>query len=235
MRFTRFGLQEPCRDGNECVLDEIQIEEMKEQPKENNEVLQTYQSIRSSQFGECYDQIIFDDFEGSMVIPTPKPELICDDIEIIDLNDDYRCPSAYKNGGFALTDQAVINKFRSAFKNLIAQIGRQLIQGKFNLTKTSFPIKCMSQDTILQVIGSVASPCCPYFNAASKTSDPIERMKYVIVASFGYLYPCHTWDKPLNPIIGETYQATMGDGTNIFLEQISHHPPISYVLVEGPG
>ena len=41
--------------------------------------------------------------------------------------------------------------------------------------------------------------------------------------------------KPFNPILGETYQATYPDGTNIFLEQISHHPPVSMYELEGPG
>ena len=65
------------------------------------------------------------------------------------MKDDYRDPAAYQYGGFALTDQRVINKFRSAFKNLIAQIGRQLISGKFKLENTSFPISCQSDQSIL--------------------------------------------------------------------------------------
>ena len=83
-------------------------------------------------------------------------------------------------------------KFRTAFKNLIAQIGKQLITGKFNLTNTSFPIKCMSKDSILQVIGSVAGPTSFYLNSAAISQDPIERMKYTIIASFSYLFSCHT-------------------------------------------
>ena len=69
--------------------------------------------------------------------------------EYILLTDDYRCPTAWKDGGFALTDSRVIGKFRQAFKGLISQIGRQLITGKFNLTNTSFPIKFMSTNSIL--------------------------------------------------------------------------------------
>lgn len=71
------------------------------------------------------------------------------------MDDDYRSPEAYPSGGFTLTDQAVIGRFRSAFKGLIQQIGRQLITGKFNLTNTSFPIKFMSHKTILEIIGRV--------------------------------------------------------------------------------
>jgi hypothetical protein len=38
----------------------------------------------------------------------------------------------------------------------------------------------------------------------------------------------------LNPVIGETLQGSYPDGTQIYCEQISHHPPISYFLVIGP-
>ena len=44
-----------------------------------------------------------------------------------------------------------------------------------------------------------------------------------------------SWRKPFNPILGETWQATLSDGTELFLEQISHHPPISAFQMFGPG
>ncbi len=34
--------------------------------------------------------------------------------------------------------------------------------------------------------------------------------------------------KPFNPILGETYQARVSGDYMVALEQISHHPPISY-------
>lgn len=40
--------------------------------------------------------------------------------------------------------------------------------------------------------------------------------------------------KPFNPILGETFQGYWPDGTKIYIEHISHHPPISYFLVEHP-
>jgi len=73
-----------------------------------------------------------------------------------------------------------------------------------------------------------------FFNAAALTDDPVERMKHIMAASIAPLYPCHTWNKPLNPLLGETYQTTLPDGSTIFVEQVSHHPPISYLLMEGP-
>jgi hypothetical protein len=51
----------------------------------------------------------------------------------------------------------------------------------------------------------VGGPITPFLNAAALTTDPLKRMKYVIVSSFAFIHYCHKWIKPLNPIIGETY------------------------------
>jgi hypothetical protein len=42
--------------------------------------------------------------------------------------------------------------------------------------------------------------------------DPVERFKLVMAASIAFFYPCIVYDKPLNPVLGETYQGTSPDG-----------------------
>ena len=37
-------------------------------------------------------------------------------------------------------------------------------------------------------------------------------------ASFAYVYPAHNFLKPLNPILGETYQSYLGDGGFVYME-----------------
>ncbi|CDW86164.1 UNKNOWN [Stylonychia lemnae] len=155
-------------------------------------------------------------------------------LPIIIRSDEYRSADAHKNGGFALTDQKVLQKYRNAGKELIKQIGKQLITGNFNLTNTSFPIKCMSHKTILELIASVTCVGPAYLNAAAFAEDPVERMKYVMTASVAFVYPTHHFDKPLNPVLGETFQAELPDGSNVYMEQTCHKPPISHVLLEGP-
>ena len=59
-------------------------------------------------------------------------------------------------------------------------------------------------------------------------------MKLVMTAGVAYMYPCHKFGKPLNPVLGETYQAIMPDGGLIACEQISHHPPIAAINYTGP-
>ena len=39
----------------------------------------------------------------------------------------------------------------------------------------------------------------------------------------------------MNPILGETYEMMYEDGSKIFLEQTSHHPPISHYIMYGPN
>ena len=42
----------------------------------------------------------------------------------IALYDDFRCETAYKDGGFPLNDHAQITKLRNAIKQIISKVGR---------------------------------------------------------------------------------------------------------------
>jgi len=59
-------------------------------------------------------------------------------------------------------------------------------------------------------------------------------MKLVITATISSFFWTNTFLKPLNPILGETLVASYPDGTEIYCEQTSHHPPVCYFLVIGP-
>jgi hypothetical protein len=39
----------------------------------------------------------------------------------------------------------------------------------------------------------------------------------------------------MNPILGETYELAWQDGSRIYLEQTSHHPPVSNYIMYGPN
>lgn len=121
-------------------------------------------------------------------------------------NDDYRMEEgSHKDGGFALTDKTVMGKYRSAGKDLIKQVGKQIVTGKFNLTTVSLPIRVMDHKSVVEIVASLACVGPGYLNAAALAKDPVERMKCVMIASIAFIGNCHHWDKPLNPILGETY------------------------------
>eukprot|EP01067_Filipodium_phascolosomae_P007507 Filipodium_phascolosomae@DN6036_c0_g1_i1.p1 len=66
-----------------------------------------------------------------------------------------------------------------------------------------------------------------YLIRAARISDPIERLKLVTCSYLASLHITSDFIKPVNPILGETYQAMLQDGTRVYCEQTSHHPPIA--------
>jgi hypothetical protein len=74
-----------------------------------------------------------------------------------------------------------------------------------------------------------------YLNYAASVNNPVERMKIFMTTTIGYLFDGHMFVKPLNPVLGETFQAKCVDGSKIYVEQTSHHPPVSHYYVEGPN
>jgi hypothetical protein len=70
---------------------------------------------------------------------------------------------------------------------------------------------------------------------AAREGDPLTRFKLVMGFGLGGLINTCKQKKPFNPILGETFEAAFEDGTSVFLEQSSHHPPITMFEVAGPG
>ena len=82
----------------------------------------------------------------------------------------------------------------------------------------SFPIQCMSNRSNLQNTNSVHSTMPIYMNYANSCTDPLERMKAVIAAQMSYPLYNDDYEKPLNPLLGETTQYIGQDGAMIYME-----------------
>lgn len=50
----------------------------------------------------------------------------------------------------------------------------------------------------------------------------------------GLVEQLRTWRKPFNPLLGETWQARLSDGTRLDMEQVSHHPAVSAFVLTHP-
>lgn len=157
------------------------------------------------------------------------------DFKPLEYHDEYRHPSANKDGGFANHDPDDVAKLRSTGKEYLKQIGKQIMSGKFNLFKISAPIKCMGAWSMINAIGTMACTAPFYMTRSALVVDPLERMKSLIAGQVSYQFPCHKFEKPLNPILGETYAGELQDGTEIYLEQTCHHPPITSCIQIGPN
>jgi hypothetical protein len=151
------------------------------------------------------------------------------------LKDEYRPENANKSsGGVDFKNKELVSLLRSTGYDILKQIGKKILSGDFNLTTISFPIKVMLPLTILQTIAKSVFQFPIYMNLAMMQIDPIEKFKLAIVATISCYHASSFLLKPLNPIIGETYEMMYEDGSKIYLEQSSHHPPISHFWMVGP-
>jgi hypothetical protein len=66
---------------------------------------------------------------------------------------------------------------------------------------------------------------------AAKCEDNLETFKNVILFSLSALFRSTEQLKPLNPLLGETYQCEWEDGSKFYIEHISHNPPISSIYI----
>lgn len=55
-------------------------------------------------------------------------------------------------------------------------------------------------------------------NRAAVTTDPAERLRLVMVATICNYIQANTFLKPLNPLLGETFEGSYDDGTQLYAE-----------------
>lgn len=108
-----------------------------------------------------------------------------------------------------------------------------MLQGK-SLLKISMPVDVFDTRSNLERMANSFSFAPVYLEEAARQNDPLEQMKlctaFLLTTSLMYL----DLQKPYNPILGETYQGSI-KGCPIYVEQVSHHPPILRFLLFGRG
>lgn len=146
-----------------------------------------------------------------------------------------RHPRAHPQGGVHLTEQAA--KVAEVGLSILKTMGVKIKEeGVFDVLRISRPAIISSPKTYLECLcGDFINTM--FLNRAAEAANPLERMKWVVAF---FLSGIHTNpatmqnNGPLNPVLGETYIAEKKDGTTLYCEQISHHPPVSAYLVIGP-
>lgn len=98
---------------------------------------------------------------------------------------------------------------------MIKLIGKKILNGDFNLTTISFPIKVMLPKTILQTLAASIFQMPIYLNLAGEQDDKIERFKLIITTTIACFHSSSVFLKPLNPILGETYETMYDDGSKV--------------------
>jgi hypothetical protein len=161
------------------------------------------------------------------------------DLEKFDNSKKYpRHGKAYAQGGVSLKEEegSSVN-VRDVLLGIMKSVGSKLKEGKLlDLLKISRPAIISYPRTYLECI-AIDFINTKLLDKAAETQDPAQRLKYVVaffMAGFHRNPSEMLTTGPLNPILGETFYAEKRDGTKIFCEQISHHPPVSAYLINHP-
>lgn len=176
-------------------------------------------------------------FDGKTMLEDKLQSLFAQevkDFKKIEFKDIYRPKEANQYGGIDFLNKEVTSLIRSSGTEIIKQVGKKILSGDFNLTTISFPIKVMVPHTILQMIARSLFQL-PYYMHLAKGKDVVERLKLTITATISPFFSSSFFLKPMNPVLGETFEAIYSDGSKVFLEQTSHHPPISSYEIYGPN
>lgn len=149
-----------------------------------------------------------------------------------------RHTKAHTQGGVLLKDEEGMAVNRTdVLLNLLKSVGGKLKEGKIlDLLKISRPALLSAPKTYLECIAGDLFHT-NFLDRAAATDDPVLRLKNVIAFTMAGL--CRNIAElgnngPLNPVLGETYYAEKSDGTKLYCEQISHHPPVSAYIMNHP-
>lgn len=116
---------------------------------------------------------------------------------------------------------------------MLKQLTVNLLKG-LTITHISLPIKIFEPRSAIQRLVDIWSFAPKFLSDAAQITDHLERFKRVIAFSLSSIYVCTSQNKPFNPILGETLQGKFPDGTEVYCEHTSHHPPISNFYMSPP-
>jgi len=132
-----------------------------------------------------------------------------------------------QGGGLKWTQEDELKQQRGVAWDVVKQVGTALWEGK-DLVTVSLPVYLFEPRSFIERLADGFSFAPIFLSKAAGCTDPLERMKNVIAFYVAGIHLTATQKKPFNPILGETYQGRfVEDGTEVFCEQTTHHPPAS--------
>ena len=132
--------------------------------------------------------------------------------------------------GVYCLNQEVVDKQSGIIKEVITQLTKCLWSG--TAMSLSLPIRIFEPRSMLERYTDWFSFATDLLNKAGSCKDKIESFKYVIAFSLSALFRSSEQLKPLNPMLGETYECEWEDGSKFYLEHTCHTPPISHFYIK---
>lgn len=149
----------------------------------------------------------------------------------------YPDPSLGFLPGFEIRDDGVYCINEDVVKNqsgIYSDLCKQFTKGIFKSgpISISLPIRIFEPRSMLERYTDWFSFAPIILKKAGSLKDKIEAFKQVIIFTLSAMYISTSQTKPFNPLLGETYQATYCDGTEIYMEHTSHTPCVSNIFIK---
>jgi hypothetical protein len=145
--------------------------------------------------------------------PTTKEEL-------------FRDQEKQSNGELKLINAEIIESQSGILGEVIKKAMKAFFTGQ-GLVGMSLPIKIFEPRSTLQRITDNFCYITTFLKKANDATDPLERAKYCLTCLISGICMSGSQKKPFNPYLGETLEAEFSDGSKLYMEHTSHHPPIS--------
>ena len=205
-------------------------EELKENPEEKDEEKEKAQKkFMQENFDKncfCSEAI----FNKSKTYQAPFPIRLTKEQLIFKYNPDYLKDFLIKDYyGVYCLNQEIVDKQSGVIKDLIVQLTKSILS-RTHIT-ISLPIRIFEPRSMIERYTDWFSFAPDLLEKAAKCEDNLETFKNVILFSLSALFRSTEQLKPLNPLLGETYQCEWEDGSKFYIEHISHNPPISSIYI----
>ena len=138
----------------------------------------------------------------------------------------------YDTEGLEFIDHETIEKQRNVLSYIIKKIGTNILSGK-SIMNVSLPIKIFDPRSMMEAFAYNYRISNNFLKNFSEISN-LERLKLITSYGLATMSLGIGCGKPFNPILGETFQAKIGESL-IYAEQTSHHPPIFNYYVKNPN
>ena len=189
---------------------------------------QVYSDTKLHPFSICTGdfKIVFENKKLRLPSPMYRPDLFLK-LPKLDFKNLFEGIRIDNRLGIVLTDPETKNKF----KGIVGEMIKNFLKSKFTNSSFSLPVRIFEPKSTLHRI-------CDYFvffptilrEAASQT-NPWERMKLTMVFLCAGLHISVKQLKPFNCILGETFEASFPDGSEIYIEHICHNPTTIRILI----
>lgn len=150
--------------------------------------------------------------------PTTKEEL-------------FRDQKLTSDGELKLINKEIIESQSGILGDVIKKAMKAIFTGQ-GLVGMSLPIKIFEARSTLQRISDNMCYITTYLKRANQTTDPLERAKLCLTCLISGISMSGSQKKPFNPYLGETLESEFSDGSKMYMEHTSHHPPVSNFYID---